>query len=96
MVASRLPPNIPTHLPTERAIAPSAARTTPKVGIGIYEEGIECTPEFTTKLLTGCFASLMSFVVVVSLGIIAGGMFLSARNMDKLTKLGTTVNMQFL
>lgn len=50
-----------------------------------YEDGVECTPEGLFKGLAGCFGFLLSLVVVASLGVIAGGIFWTAQNMDRIT-----------
>ena len=57
----------------------------PKNEVGVYEEGIECTPDSLFAGLAGCFGFLLSLVVVTSLGVIAGGVFWTAQNMDRIT-----------
>ena len=39
--------------------------------VGVYEEGIECTPDSLFSGLAGCFGFLLSLVIVTSL--VAGG-----------------------
>ena len=51
----------------------------------VYEDGIECTPDSMFKGLAGCCGFILSLVVVVSLGITAGGVFWSAQSISKLT-----------
>ena len=56
-----------------------------KAEVGVYEGGIECTPDSLFDGLAGCFGFLLSLTVVTSLGVIAGGVFWTAQNMDRLT-----------
>ena len=50
-----------------------------------YDEGIECTPEGLSRGLAGCFGFLLTLVMVTSLGVVAGGIFWTAQNMDRIT-----------
>ena len=60
------------------------AQTTTR-SVAVYEDGLECTPDSLFKGLAGCFGFLLSLVVVASLGVIAGGVFWTAQNMDRIT-----------
>lgn len=53
--------------------------------IGVYEEGIECTPESIYKALVGCFGLLISLLLVLCLGLTAGGVFWAAQSVNALT-----------
>lgn len=53
--------------------------------VGVYEEGIECTPDSLFNGLAGCFGFLLSLVVVTALGVIAAGVFWTAQNMSAIT-----------
>ena len=53
--------------------------------IGVYEEAVECTPESIYKALVGCFGLLISLLLVLSLGMTAGGIFWAAQSMNALT-----------
>lgn len=53
--------------------------------VGVYEEGIECTPDSLFSGLAGCFGFLLSLVIVTSLGVIAAGIFWTAQNMSAIT-----------
>lgn len=59
--------------------------------VGVYEEGIECTPDSLFSGLAGCFGFLISLVIVTALGIIAGGVFWTAQNMDRITNQDNVV-----
>ena len=61
--------------------------------VGMYEEGIECTPDSLFKGLAGCFGFLLSLVVVTALGVIAAGVWWTAKNMDRITDNGNYINM---
>ncbi len=61
--------------------------------VGVYEEGIECTPDSLFNGLAGCFGFLLSLTVVTSLGVIAGGVFWTAQNMDRITNSANYVIM---
>lgn len=61
--------------------------------VGVYEEGIECTPDSLFSGLAGCFGFLLSLVIVTSLGVIAGGVFWTAQNMDRLTDPSHTIKL---
>lgn len=65
-----------------------SARTTSTMKtaqIGVYEEGIACEPDALFKGLAGCFGFLLTCTIVASLGIIAGGVFWTAQNVDRIT-----------
>ena len=53
--------------------------------IGVYEEAVECTPESIYKALVGCFGLLISLLLVLSLGMTAGGIFWAAQSINALT-----------
>ena len=76
--------------------AVNTPRMPANVGIKFYEEGLECTPELTMKMITGCFAALGTTIFVVSLGILAGAIFWTAREMDTLTQTGSTLRLRFV
>lgn len=59
--------------------------TKPSQSVAVYEDGLECTPESLFKGLAGCFGFLLTLIVVASLGVIAGGVFWTAQNMDRIT-----------
>ena len=59
--------------------------------VGVYEEGIECTPDSLFSGLAGCFGFLVSMVIVTALGVIAGGVFWTAQNMDRITNQDNVV-----
>lgn len=59
--------------------------------VAVYEDGLECTPESLFKGLAGCFGFLLTLIVVASLGVIAGGVFWTAQNMDRITSDQHTV-----
>ena len=70
--------------------------STTKQTVGVYEEGIECTPESLFKGLAGCFGFLLSLVLATSLGVIAAGVFWTAQNMDRITSSGAHVLMEVI
>lgn len=51
----------------------------------VYEQGIECTPDYIFKAFAGCFGLFTSALIVAALGTAAGGVFWTAQNMYKLT-----------
>ena len=53
--------------------------------IGVYEEGIECTPESIYKAMIGCFGLLISLLLVLCLGMTAGGVLWAAQSVNALT-----------
>ena len=61
--------------------------------VAVYEDGLECTPESLFKGLAGCFGFLLTLIVVASLGVIAGGVFWTAQNMDRITNPNHSVIM---
>jgi len=61
--------------------------------VGVYEEGIECTPDSLFSGLAGCFGFLLSLVVVTALGVIAAGVFWTAQNMAAITDNSPTTFM---
>jgi hypothetical protein len=54
----------------------------------VYDEGIECTPDSLYRGIAGCFGFLLTCLVTASFGIIAGGVFWTAQNMDRITDKG--------
>ena len=62
-----------------------ASTTKSSQSVAVYEDGLECTPESLFKGLAGCFGFLLTLIVVASLGVIAGGVFWTAQNMDRIT-----------
>ena len=62
----------------------------------VYEDGIECTPDSLLKGLAGCFGFLLTCVIVASLGVIAGGVFWTAQNMDRITDVGHAVTLNLI
>lgn len=70
-----------------------ASTTKSSQSVSVYEDGLECTPESLFKGLAGCFGFLLTLIVVVSLGVIAGGVFWTAQNMDRITSNDHTVSL---
>lgn len=64
--------------------------------VAVYEDGLECTPESLFKGLAGCFGFLLTLIVVASLGVIAGAVFMTAQNMDRITSEGHFITMQLV
>ncbi len=64
----------------------SSSRAPKPATVGVYEEGIECTPDSLFSGLAGCFGFLLTLIVVASLGVVAGGVFWTAQNMDRITE----------
>jgi hypothetical protein len=62
----------------------------------VYEDGLECTPDTLFKGLAGCFGFLLTCVIVASLGVIAGGVFWTAQNMDRITDAGHFVTLNLV
>jgi hypothetical protein len=62
----------------------------------VYEDGLECTPDSLFKGLAGCFGFLLTCVIVASLGVIAGGVFWTAQNMDRITDVGHAVTLNLI
>ena len=60
------------------------------------EDGIECTPDSLFRGLAGCFGFLLTLVTVASLGVIAGGVFWTAQNMDRITDSNYAVQMNLV
>ena len=58
------------------------------------DKDLECTPETLFKGLAGCFGFLLTCIVVASLGIIAGGIFWTAQNMDRITSSDHYIQLQ--
>jgi hypothetical protein len=61
-----------------------------------YEEGIECTPDSLFRGVAGCFGFLVSLLVVASLGMVAGGVFWTAQNMERITTKASPDEMKFV
>jgi hypothetical protein len=72
------------------------AQTTPRANtnVAVYDDGLECTPESLFKGLAGCFGFLITLIIIASLGIIAGGVFWTAQNMDRITDANHAVQME--
>ena len=79
------------HRPYKQTTMPASTRS-----VAAYEDGLECTPDSLFKGLAGCFGFLLTVTVVASLGVIAGGVFLTARNMDRITSDGNYVTMHVI
>lgn len=75
---------------------PSSTTAKSSQSVAVYEDGLECTPESLFKGLAGCFGFLLTLIIVASLGVIAGGVFWTAQNMDRITNPHHSVMLHLL
>lgn len=61
---------------------------TSRVQVGIYNDGIECSPDALYRGLAGCFGFLLTCMIATSLSVIAGGVYWTAQNLDRVTNTG--------
>lgn len=70
------------------------SRTSTNTNVQVYDDGLDCTPDSLFKSLAGCFGFLLTLIIVASLGVIAGGVFWTAQNMDRITDPNHAVQME--
>ena len=95
-MTSRYVPSQPLPHPETEGKAKTPITIPTRVGIGVYEEGILCTPELLLKAMTSCFAFILLVMVVAALAITAGGIYHVAYELNQIALGDGTVEVQFV